>query len=665
MITLFSSIALSGIFYAVLRKKRLHLKKQKEQKKAPSHSAILSPAEKAACQQQYIALSALCLSVLGKITLPVFAMSAIPLLAYNYFGLIKKIRDAYRNNEKIIVIAYDIISVALAIFISSQLVVAFLFSILYSAHRLIALTERQTQVDFSRIFDKISTTAWVMIDDVETEVPLSSLQTHDVIVVHAGDIIPVDGHVVAGEGVLDQHLLTGEFQPAEKKTGDAVFTSTLLISGMLHIRIEQQGSETVTGQIAKTLEHASLFNQQLQSRGDEIVEKGASRTLLFCGVMSPFIGLNQVFALSFSGFGYQMRAAAPLMVFNYLRIASKQGVLIKDGRALDKLHKVDTIVFDKTGTLTEEIPQVVKIITCGRITEQRLLQYAASAEQRQKHPVGLAICHHARERNVQLLKLQESSYVIGHGLRAELFDQERTLPDQTVLIGSQRFIEAANIDMPKKIKDAQVLSGERGHSMVYIATGSGMLLGAIQLGPILRPKVKETVAALHKSGIDTYIISGDQEKPTRDLASILGIKHYFSETLPKEKASIVQRLQSEGRTVCFMGDGINDSVALQTANISVSLQNAATIAQDVADIVLIKPDLQYLPYLLSMSEALHRRMNRSEWMNNLSGIACISGVLIFGMGVSGAILIYSGGFAANIINAMLPLLPETSPKSIQ
>jgi len=224
MIILFSSIALGGIFYTILRNKTLHIKKQNKQNKAPSNSVILAPTEQAACQQQYIALSALGLSVLGKVTLPIIAMSAIPLLAYNYFGLIKKIRDTYRNNGKIIVIVYDVISVALAVFISSQLVVAFLFSILYSAHRLISLTERQTQVDFSRIFDKISTTAWIVKDDVETEVPLNSLQTHDIVVVHAGDMIPVDGHIVAGEGVLDQHLLTGEFQPAEKKIGDTVFT---------------------------------------------------------------------------------------------------------------------------------------------------------------------------------------------------------------------------------------------------------------------------------------------------------------------------------------------------------------------------------------------------------------------------------------------------------
>ncbi|MGV6809726.1 MAG: heavy metal translocating P-type ATPase [bacterium] len=668
LLMLLGGLALGRATYIRFRNKRPQSDEPQTQKNQRQETEIpatpkptpLAPAEKSVRQQQYTALSALGLSALGTVTSPVIALGAIPLLAYNYFSLMKEVRDAFKNKGKLIVSLFDAASVTLAIFMGSLLVVAFLLTVLYSARRLIARTERQTQADFNRIFAEISTTAWLLKDNVEIEVPLNSLKINDVIVVHAGDMIPVDGCIVAGEGMLDQHLLTGEFQPTEKKVGDTVFTSTLLISGTLQICVEKQGSETITGQIAKTLEHAAEFKQQMQSRGDEIVEKGASRTLLACGAALPFMGFGQVVALSYSGFGYQMRAAAPLMIFNYLRIASQNGVLIKDGRALDKLQNINTIVFDKTGTLTEEIPQIIRINACADLTEERLLQYAASVEQRQKHPVGLAICHYAQQQGIQLLALRHSEYAIGHGLRAELFDPNQAQTCQNIIIGSRRFIETAAIAVPDSIERMQTLAGEQGHSVVYMANGDGQLLGAIELGPILRPQVKETVATLHDLGIETYIISGDQEKPTRNLAHALGIEHYFAETLPEEKANIVARLQSEGRTVCFMGDGINDSVALQKADVSISLHGAATIAQDTADIVLMEADLQHLPYLLSMSKELNQRMNRSELMNNAFGIACMGSVIVLGMGLSGAMLLYASGMMASLSNAMLPLWKPTS-----
>ncbi len=663
----------AGAFFSKLKSSRVQKKKAlKVRQNAKSlvtskpkqtlKKQVLSPAEAEAAQQQRVSMGALGLLGLGTITVPVVGLVGLPLLAYNYIYMMRKVRQSYMNKGKLPVVVFDALTVSFALVAGFYFTASLLFTALFTANRLVARTEREAQADFSRIFGELAETVWLFKDGTEIEIPLGSLNAQDVIVVRPGEMIPADGHVVSGEGTVDQHLLTGESQPVDKKVGDEVFTSTLMIGGNLRVLVERQGSESITGQIAQTLEHAATFKHQVQSRGESIVEKGASRTMLASIVALPLIGLNHAMALSYSGFGYQMRMAAPLMVLNYLRIASRNGILVKDGRALDTLQQIDTVVFDKTGTLTEEVPQVERIVACADFTTEQLLQYAASAEQHQKHPIAQSICSHARNNGVVLLEMVNTDYSIGHGLRVDLYDPDHTQPQQSILIGSRRFVETEGIAVPPVIENLQQEAGKKGYSIVYVATDNGELMGAIELRPALRPQARTAIEALHELGMTLYIISGDQEQPTRHLAESLNIDHYFAEVLPEGKAKHVEDLQAAGHKVCFIGDGINDSVALQKADVSVSLHGAATIAQDTADIVLMTPDLLHLPYLIKMSGELHQRMNNSETLNTVSGVACVSGVLLLGMGLSGAILMYSGGLLANISNAMLPLLTHNDNK---
>lgn len=640
----------------VLLSKSTTLAPQTTIEAAPANGkkGIMSAIEAEAAHQQRVALGAMGLLGLGTLTSPLIGLAGLPLLGYNYIYLMRKMRAAYQKKSNLAVVLFDTLSVSFTLFLGYFFITTVLFTVLFTTNRLVAKTEREAQTDFSRIFGELSDTVWLLKDGVEIEVPLSSLQAQDMIVVSAGDMIPVDGYVAAGEGMVDQHLLTGEAQPIEKKPGDLVLTSTLLVSGSLQVVVEKQGSETLTGQIAKILEHTATFKHKVQSRGDAIVEKGALRTMLASAVALPLIGVNHAIAFSYSGFGYQMRTSAPLTVLNYLRIASRNGIFVKDGRAFDVLHHVDTVVFDKTGTLTEEVPHIERIIACNGFSEEQVLQYAASAEQRQKHPIAQAICSHAQQQGTALLEMVNTDYAIGHGLRVELRDAEQV--QHSIMVGSERFIRNAGIVIPESLEFLQAEAGDKGYSIVYVASADSVLLGALELRPTLRPQAHDAIKALHELGIKLYIISGDQEKPTRYLAETLGIDDYFAETLPADKAKHVERLQNEGHKVCFIGDGINDSVALQKADVSISLHGAATIAQDTADVVLMTPDLLHLPYLIKMSAELQKRMNNSERMNTASGIACVSGILLFGMGISGAIALYAGGLLVNISGAMLPLL---------
>ena len=653
-ILLVAGIACSSISYVMLRKKWRKYLTHKKLNMACSTN-LPSNEEIELRNNQYVALSALVLSGVATITYPVIIIGIIPFFLYNYFYIIKYNYIAFRNKGNVILALFEIISVTLGLLIGTPWVMALLFMLVFSANRLIMKNERQTKIDFSLIFGELPEFVWLLKENTEISIPLNQLQVSDVIVVHAGETIPVDGQIQKGEGKIDQHLLTGEFQPIEKKPDDNVFSSTLLLAGTLQICVQQRGIDTIAGQIAKTLQNTTDFKLKVQSRGQRIVEKGATRTLLASACALPFFHISQVAALSYSGFGYQMRMAAPLMVFNYLKLAMQAGILIKDGRALHEMADIDTMVFDKTGTLTEEMPRIIRMLACENFTEKKLLLYAASAEQRQKHPIGLAICKYAEQTGVDLLSLVNSDYIIGHGLSAELLFPDSQIT-QTVLIGSQRFTENYGIFVPENIQLMQTEANELGHSVVYISSNDKKLIGVIELGPTLRPKARETIQMLHACGINTYIISGDQEKPTCHLAKALGVKHYFSETLPEDKANIIAGLQSEGKKVCFIGDGINDSVALTKANVSISLQSGAAIAQDAADIVLISPKLLHINYLLEVSADLNQRMDRSEFMNTLFSITCVTGILILGMGINGAMLLYSGGVLVSTANAMLPLL---------
>lgn len=641
------------------RRLRLASKHDASQSKTANSLRRRSAPEAEAAKQQRIAASALGLLVVGRLTLPVIGLLGVPLLFYNYVHMLrqKRLRQRRGPRKAWVVDLFDILSLSLALALGLYLTTALLFLMLFTASRFIARTEREAHADFSTVFGELADTAWLLRDDgSELEIPLRQLNAGDVVVVQAGSMIPVDGQIVAGTGLVDQHLLTGESAPAEKGAGDQVLASTLVVAGRLLVRVERQGAETTTGQIARMLEQAAQFKHRVQSRGERIVEKGASRTMLASLAAAPILGIGPAAALTYSGFGYQMRMAAPLLVLNYLRIASRDGALIKDGLALDTLAGVDTVVFDKTGTLTEEVPRIGWIIGCGGLSPVRLLALAASAEQRQSHPIAQAICRRAAALGLDLLTVEDLHCAVGHGLRVRLRDPRAGGEGIDVLIGSRRFVDDAGIALPPAVETLRRVAGDRGGSVIYVARADGELLGALELRPSIRPEARDSIAALHALGLRTAIISGDHELPTRHLARALGIDDYFAETLPDGKAKHVAELQRQGRKVCFIGDGINDAVALQRADVSVSLHGAATIAQDTAAVVLLTPDLLLLPRLIRMARDLARRMDFSEHMNTAFGVACVSGVLVLGMGVGGAILLYCGGQIGSLLNAMSPLL---------
>ncbi|MGB0386628.1 MAG: heavy metal translocating P-type ATPase [Ardenticatenaceae bacterium] len=516
---------------------------------------------------------------------------------------------------------------------------------------LLSKIENHSRDSLVNLFGEQPRFVYMVVDGSEIEVPFSKVQIGDQVVITAGQMIPVDGTISAGIASIDQHKLTGEGQLAEKSIGDEVFASTVVLSGKVTIRVEKTGSETVAAQIGHILNNTADFNLSIQSRVESFLNKVVPGLLVLSGASLPWLGLNGAVGMLWCCPGFRMFIVGPMGMLNYLHILSRQGILIKDGRSLEQLSNIDTIVFDKTGTLTEEMPVVNQIFSCshplGKLSEEQLLTYAAAAEYRQTHPIANAILHAADERDLDVPQIDDIHYEVGYGVKVKL-------NERIIRVGSARFMQMCGITIPVEIKKQQARCQQSGYSLVYVAIDE-QLAGTIELMPKVRPEVKEVIRALSQSGKTLYIISGDHETPTRRLAEELGIDYYFANILPENKAALVKQLQESGRSVCFIGDGINDAIALKQADVSISLRGATTIAMDTADIVLMDGSLSQLVDLFELGQEFNANLNHSFMMTTIPEIMIIAGTFFFGWGLLTAVIFESFFWLPQLGNVMWPL----------
>lgn len=592
----------------------------------------------------------------GTLFYPPLTLLSIPSLVYYIIGLVRHGYHSLLEKRRFSMATLDAIAVSGLLFTGNYFVTAFACSLLALAQKIQIKTKEGSKKSVINVFEYQSQNVWVLHDDpqtrsghrLEVEIPFDTLQIGDTVVVNVGQMIPIDGLITHGYASIDQRILTGESQPAEKEVGDEVFASTIVIEGRICIRVERVGSETVAAQIGDLLRSTTDFKSSVQSKAEEITDKSAL-ALFGLGILAfPVGGLNSALAVLLAPMVDTLRMAAPLSILNFLQIASRQGILIKDGRALELLSKVDTIVFDKTGTLTCEQPHIGALYPCSDLHENELLRLAAAAEQKQTHPIARAILKEAQARDLALPDVEKAKYEIGYGL-------EVTLSQKVVLIGSKRFIERSGVAIPPEIRLKQEYCHENGYSLVYVAI-NGALAGAIELHPTIRPETKHVINELRKRGLAIYIISGDVEEPTKKLATELGIENYFAETLPENKADLIEQLQQEGKAVCFVGDGINDSIALKKANVSVSLRGASTIAMDTAEILLMDENLSQLVQLLDIAEHLNNNMKANLLITIIPGVICVTGAFFLHFGVLSTLFFYNFGLVAGVGNAMLPLI---------
>lgn len=511
---------------------------------------------------------------------------------------------------------------------------------------------RKTQDDSQKLiqgaFCKQPRTAWLWKDGEEKEVSLDNVHPGDVVIIHAGESVPVDGVVVDGMGLLDQHSLTGESAPAERTPGEDVFAMTMLLSGCIRVRVVRSGSETTSAKIGQILQNTAAFKLESQSKGERLADKAVSPTLALGTVGLATLGLDGGVAVLNSECGTGIRLAAPLAVLSSLTLCANNGILVKDGRALDNLNKVDTILFDKTGTLTKEQPEVGLIHTVGGFDESEVLRYAAIAEQRFSHPIARAILEAASKRGLKMEQPDASDYRLGFGIQVEI-------RGRTVRVGSPRYLEAEGLPTPDCVREFTRRAGAAGHSLVLVGIDRE-IAGAIELQAASRPEAASSIARLRRMGIKHMaVISGDREEPTRRLAESLGLDRYFAQVLPQDKAAYVEKLQREGARVCFVGDGVNDAIALKKADVSVSLRGASSIATDTAQVVLLEDNLEKICEMLAISQDLEKNVKRSWNMIVAPNILCVVGVFTMGFGVFHSVLTNNVAALGALANGMLPL----------
>lgn len=432
--------------------------------------------------------------------------------------------------------------------------------------------------------------AWVEVEEngkcTEKRISTSAVKVGDIIIVGAGDTIPIDGHIIDGTASINQVSMTGEAEPVKKERGGRVISGTIVEAGRIRIWAEQVGDDTATQRIRHYIKSSLDEKSAIGLKATHLADKLVPITLGMAG-LSYLIrrDMASVAAVLQADYSCALKLATPVAFKNSLSIAGHHGILIKGAKALEALSHVDTFIFDKTGTLTHGELEVVEIYSFDKAwSEDAILNLTASAEEHYFHPVAEAVVKAAKERGFVHMHHDEVEFIVAHGVRTQINGKE-------AIIGSRHFLEedeqVSFSEHEAKIETCL----ENGKILLYIAYDN-KLLGTIGMIDRVRENAKEALLKLRKLGAkEIVMLTGDVEDKAQALAKELGIDTVYARLLPTDKSSIVQALKESGKHVAFIGDGINDAPALMNANVGISMYKGADIAKATADISLLKDDI--------------------------------------------------------------------------
>jgi heavy metal translocating P-type ATPase len=436
---------------------------------------------------------------------------------------------------------------------------------------------------------------WRRVGDARREATVAALHVGDVIVVGPDESLPVDGVVVSGEALLNQQSMTGEALPVERRAGDQVFAATTVEHGEIEVRVEHLGRGTAVGRIVQAVEAAAEEKPDIQIFAERLADREVRRTLTLAGLGATFSrSIDAGLAILVADYGTAARVGIPTVVTTALRRAARQGILIRGPRTLEALARVNTVVFDKTGTLTSGTPHVTRVVVYGRtLGEGEIIRLAAAAESGYRHPVARAVARLARDREsiVPPATSAESTVGLGVDVRVE---------GRRVLVGSRRFMELQRVELESAVSD-ETDAHAVGASPTFVAI-DGRLAGMLVLQDQLRDDAPDAVRALRARKMRNVImLSGDHPEPTRVIAESLGLRHHYAELLPDAKARLIRELKAEGRVVAMVGDGVNDALALDEADVGIAVPGGADVATEAADVVLLAGGLDRVVRALDLS----------------------------------------------------------------
>ena len=595
-----------------------------------------------------VSTAAVALSAVSQFFLPVLTPVSAALFIYSVIPSFKGAYDLVFKEKRLGVDLLDAIVVA-ACLATNQIfagtVLAFTLSI---SRKLVERTERDSKRMLLNVFGKQPRFVWLDVDGAAVETPLEKVKTGDIIFIHTGESAPVDGEVVDGMAMFDQHALTGESAPVEKIKGDRVLASTTVIAGKVRVAVTSAGQDTTAAKLTRILNETSGHTLKAASQGQQLADKAVGPTLALGALSLATRGANSAVAVVNCDLGTGIRMAAPIAMLSSLTLAAQQGVLVKSGRALEAMSEVDTFLFDKTGTLTRERPEVGRVLTFAQHDETQILSWAAAAENKFSHPIAKAILDRFDQLKLPMPETDETKYSVGYGVTVGV-------EGHVVHVGSARFMTHEGIKLPPALSQEVERVHDEGHSLIMVSV-DGALGGALELKAAQRSEAQLVIDGLRARGArHLAIISGDHERPTRNLARKLGMDRYFAEVLPQDKARYVETLQKEGRRVCFIGDGVNDSIALKQADVSISLRGASSIATDTAQIVFMEESLEKLLQLHDVATDLQRNIKRSWNMIVGANAICIVGALFGNFGVMHSMVFNQIGGLLAVGNGLLPL----------
>jgi Cu2+-exporting ATPase len=428
---------------------------------------------------------------------------------------------------------------------------------------------------------------------------MEEIQAGDHVAVHAGEVIAIAGTIVAGRAWIDMQALTGETQPVAVGEGDEVAVSSLVRGGEIILRAALSGVESRAQNLEEVLRRTRDFKDQLTLRGEAWSDAAAMPIMGVSALTWLAAGLTPATALLFSAPMNSGRATLALQTSTHLRWAADHGILVKDGRALEELPRVDTILFDKTGTLTEHTPEVAAVLAFGDVDEARLLALAAAAEGHVNHPVADAIRGQALAMGVAIPPVGEIAYDLGAGVRA-------SVAGLSLHLGSLGYMRSLAIESPTLL--TRRIAAHPQHTYILLAI-NGELAGAIELRAKIRGEAAGVLEALRQLGKGRLaIVSGDTRLACAGIGEALGMDEIHAEINPDGKAALIRELQRQGRRVCFVGDGLNDAVAMKQANVSICMSDGANLTGNVAHIQLTGEGLAALPGAFRFGMDLQRRL---------------------------------------------------------
>ena len=518
-------------------------------------------------------------------------------------------------------------------------------------------TRKKSVDDLAKKMSLNVSKVWLNVDGKEVLTDVSKIETGDCVTVHMGNVIPLDGVIKEGEGMVNQASLTGEAIPVAKKPGGYVYAGTVLEEGELLIEVKENSGTTKYEKIVAMIEETEKLKSAVESRAEHLADRLVPYTLAGTGLVYLLTrNVTKALSVLMVDFSCALKLSMPISVLSAMREAQSHGITVKGGKFLEAIAEADTIVFDKTGTITKAQPVVSDVISFCDEEPDELLRIAACLEEHFPHSMAKAVVRAAMDKGlVHEENHSKVEYIVSHGISSRIQDKK-------VIIGSYHFVfEDEQCVIPQGKEELfESLSGECSH--LYLAI-DGVLAAVIAITDPIREEAPQVVSMLRKCGLSKIVMmTGDSERTAKVVAAKVGVDEYYSEVLPEDKASYVEKEHQAGRKVIMIGDGVNDSPALSAADVGIAICDGAEMAREIADITIAGDNLEELVTLKRLSNALVKRIHG----NYRQIVGFNTGLILCGIGgvmqPATSALLHNTSTLAISVKSMKDLLNENDEK---